>query len=202
MPSVDEKPAFIRHADSLEPYNTDRPCQGHPSVPRHPARPLHRKPTPSFGESRDERIAPLVDTPNLFRSTKDCLGDECEPDYPGFLSIARSRGTLIDAFALVNDGYPQFRVKGFERIGYRVLFSEGRDCDFRFVDQAIAMHARANIFLLCSGDHRFANLATVLRAIGKFVIVYALRSCCSHLLIRSADEFIPLPIKQRGMSAR
>lgn len=202
MPSVDEKPAFIYHADSLELYNVGRPCQGLPSITRNLTSPLRPNPTLSPGESQYERIAPLVDTPNLFHSTKDRLGDEYEPDYAALLSISRSRGTLADAFALVNDGYPPFRVKSFERLGYRVLFSEGRDCDFRFVDQAIAMHARANIFLLCSGDHRFANLATVLRTIGKYVIVCALRSCCSHSLIRSADEFIPLPIKQRRITAR
>lgn len=202
MPLALEKPAFFHYADSLTPYTPARPCQGRPSVPSRLAHPFHRNPTSGFGESQYERTASIADTPNLFRSTKDCFGDEYEPDYAALLSIARSRGTLIDAFALVNDGFPQFRVKGFERIGYRVLFSEGRDCDFRFVDQAIAMHSHASIFLLCSGDHRFADLAIVLRTIGKYVIVSALRSCCSHSLIRSADEFIPLPIKQRGMAAR
>jgi uncharacterized LabA/DUF88 family protein len=141
--------------------------------------------------------AVLADTPNIWFSTEECFGNEYEPDYSELISITNSRGFLSCAIALVNDGLPHHRVRRFQGLGYRVLFSEGKDCDFRFVDQAITMHSRADIFLLCSGDHRFADLATVLRALGKYVIVCALRACCSHHLIRSANEFIPFPVRQR-----
>jgi uncharacterized LabA/DUF88 family protein len=80
-----------------------------------------------------------------------------------------------------------------------VLLSEGRDCDYRFVDQAVAMHRIADSYLLCSGDHRFANLALMLRGLGKHVIVSALRPSCSRSLLVSADEFIPLPISRRNV---
>jgi len=140
----------------------------------------------------------LADTPNIFKSTRECFGDGYLPDYAALLSHAARRGELVSAFAFVNDGFPYCYVRALQRTGYRVLRSEGRDCDYRFVEHAVAMHERADIFLLCGGDRRYRHLASLFRQLGKYVIVAAQRSCCSRRLIKKAHEFVPFPVKQRS----
>lgn len=148
------------------------------------------------GPRSGERVVVLADTPNLFKSTRESFGDAFQPDYAELLSMAQSRGEEIRAFAFVNDGFPRHRANTLRANGFTVLPSEGRDCDFRIVDQAVAMHRYGQTFILCSGDHRFAAISSMLRILGKYVIVAALRQSCSSLLLHNADEFIPFPVLQ------
>jgi hypothetical protein len=140
------------------------------------------------------RVVVLADTPNLFKSTRESFGADFQPDYVELFTMAKSRGGEIRAFAFVNDGFPKRRAGTLRSSGFTVLPSEGRDCDFRIVDQAVSMHRYGHIFILCSGDHRFAAISSMLRMLGKYVIVAALRQSCSSLLMHSADEFIPFPV--------
>lgn len=196
MNPADATPAFV-YSDSYT--NSFRPesntCQGW-SVTPSLSNPIETSAIAS--RSVHKRLILLADSPNLFRSSQDCFGPEYCPDYAELLLIAKSRGKVVTAFAFVNDGFPLRRARALERIGYKTLRSEGRDCDFRFVDQAVAMYRQGDTFLLCSGDHRFAHLASALRDLGKYIIVCALRSCCSRRLIATANEFFPLPVMQRG----
>lgn len=153
-------------------------------------------PTPQ-GLQADGRTIVVVDTPNIFRSTQKVYGEGCLPDYSELLSIAQVHGSLISAFALVNDGYPKHLTMALERTGYTVLQSEGRDCDYRFVEQTVAVYKRADVFMLCSGDHRFSTVTCLLRDVGKRVIVCALKTSCSRHLIANADEFVPFPVRQK-----
>jgi uncharacterized LabA/DUF88 family protein len=142
-------------------------------------------------------VLAFLDTPNLFYSLSERSGGELVPDYDELLAIARSRGSLVAASALVNDGFPETGAAALRRRGYSVARSEGRDCDFRFIAEAIALHRRGDTFLICSGDHRYAELALALRALGKYVIVAAIASCCSMELRASSDEFICFPSKMK-----
>jgi uncharacterized LabA/DUF88 family protein len=151
-------------------------------------------------ESNGKRVLAFLDTPNLFYSLTESSGGDFVPDYNELLSIARSRGSLVRASALVNDGFPQCGAAALSELGYSVARSEGRDCDFRFIAEAIALHRLGDTFLLCSGDHRYAELALALRALGKYVIVAAVVSCCSRELRQSSDEFICFPSKLRKYS--
>ena len=169
---------------------------------------------PNFASSREELVcqelqqAPIptsrtivvVDTPNIFKSTREACGNDCVPDYSELLAMARARGDLVASFALVNDGYPRYLWTALERTGYAVLQSEGRDCDYRFVEQTVAVYREADIFILCSGDHRFSALASLLRDLGKQVIISSVRSCCSRRLIANANEFMPFPVRQKKTS--
>jgi hypothetical protein len=141
------------------------------------------------------RVLAFLDTPNLYYSVTDSTGGDFVPDYGELLAIAGSRGDVLVATALVNDGFPERGAAPLRRQGYVVARSEGKDCDFRLVAEVIALHRSGDIFLICSGDHRFAELALALRALGKYVIVAAAVPACSRKLRVSADEFIPFPAK-------
>jgi uncharacterized LabA/DUF88 family protein len=141
------------------------------------------------------RVVLLVDTPNVFETIRAAYGREFKPDYLALLSLAMSRAVELYPFPLVNDGYPKHFIHKLQITGYQVLLSEGKDCDFRFVEQAIAFHRHGDAFFLCSGDGRFVELAYALRALGKYVVVSAVRSRCANALVRSADEFFPFPVQ-------
>ena len=152
----------------------------------------------TLAASNANRVLAFLDTPNLFYSLSRCSGGDLVPDYDELLAIARSRGPLIAASALVNDGFPEAGAASLRRRGYNIARSEGRDCDFRFIAEAIALHRRGDTFLICSGDNRYAELALALRALGKYVIVVAIASCCSMELRASSDEFICFPSKLKN----
>ena len=175
-------------------------CQGPPSSPNAKSAPLsalsQSKPSQIMGTRRKRELV-FADTPNLFKSAQYCLGNEFVPNYQELLNIGRSKGVLVSAYALVNDGLPAHFVAAFVRSGYRVLRSEGKDCDYRLVDQVIAAHRSGDTFLICSGDHRYAELSLALRGLNKFVIVSAVESSCSRKLLASANEYISLPVRRR-----
>jgi hypothetical protein len=148
------------------------------------------------------RILVFLDTPNLHYSITDSTDGAFIPDYEELLAIARTRGDVVVATALVNDGFLESGASSLRRKGYVVARSEGRDCDFRFVAEVIAQHRFGEIFLLCSGDHCFAELSLALRAIGKYVIVASALPSCSRKLRASADEFIPFPSKPKPIHSR
>jgi hypothetical protein len=162
--------------------------------------PKHELACPGTSNRNGDRVVAFLDTPNLFYSLSQCSDGELVPDYEELLRIARSRGSLITASALVNDGFPEAGAAALRRRGYSVARSEGRDCDFRFIAEVIALHRRGDTFLICSGDNRFAELALALRALGKYVIVAAIAACCSMALRASSDEFICFPAKMRNSS--
>ena len=151
---------------------------------------------------KSQRVVVVADTPNLYKGTQEAFGCDFEPDYTELLSIAKSRGSRLTAFAMVNDGLPRRHVTSLRLRGFVVLTSEGRDCDYRFVDQAISMHNSGDVFILCGGDGRYANLASVLRGINKYVIVSAVRTTCSFRLLRTANEFFPFPVTYSSSGSR
>lgn len=197
MPTAPREPVTLHRARPLTLNKSLSTCQDSPPVQEVAHHALEEMALSSSPTRARARLIVLTDTPNLFRSTQECFGDDYLPDYASLRSIATCRGNLIAAFAFVNDGYPHHRVRALQQTGYRVLRSEGPDCDYRFVEHAIATHEHGDIFLLGGGDHRYSHLASVLRKLGKYVIVSALRSSCSRRLMRKAHEFFPFPIKQR-----
>jgi uncharacterized LabA/DUF88 family protein len=194
--------AFIGRLLKYEPANSHSSyvsCQGLQPARRNAADDAFGR----VGVSRvsdgatQKRVLAFLDTPNLFYSLRETAGGDFVPDYHELLEIARSRGSLMVASALVNDGYPESAAVALRQLGYSVARSEGRDCDFRFIAEAIALHRWGDTFLICSGDHRYAELALALRALGKYVIVVAILPCCSQELRSSADEFVRFPSKLR-----
>jgi hypothetical protein len=128
------------------------------------------------------RLAILAaDEPNNPRLTKY---------WREMLRLAKGRGELIAALAMVNDDVPASWEKQLRALGYTIVYSHARDCDHRMIAQLVHMHDRADVFIVASGDGAFVKIACMLRRLGKQVIVFSAKACLSKALLTVADEFL------------
>lgn len=141
------------------------------------------------------KVAIVLDTPNLARRVQAAFGPTAAPDYSEIRKIAEERGEITEAIAGVNDGIPEFWLRHLRFHGYSVGFSHARDCDDHVVSQIVRVALSANIVLIGSGDGRFTAITTILRAIGKTVIVVAVRTATHRNLLEKADSFVDVPVR-------
>jgi len=136
----------------------------------------------------------LIDTPNIFRSVTRQFGLEARPDYQAFLSAVRTVSTVVHAEALVNDGLPARFKQHIEQSGYAVIPSHAMDVDEKFIARAVKFHARGDLFVLASGDGGYAPLVSLLRSLGRKVIVAAVPGSLSLTLASVADAVVEFPL--------
>jgi uncharacterized LabA/DUF88 family protein len=146
-----------------------------------------------IGQSREPSVV-LGDSPNATKTVISVFGSAARPDWQAILRLGRSLGNPTHGIIAVNDGLPRHISKKFRAMGYAVQISHAWDVDDRVVAQAVRMVSRAQVFVLVSGDGGYCSLVTILKRLGKPVIVVAVESCCHPNLRAIADEFLPMPV--------
>jgi uncharacterized LabA/DUF88 family protein len=152
-------------------------------------------------EEDQMRIAILVDTPNITRAVHQLHGKESQADYRKLLQVAARLGTVVCAKALINDGLPLHQVTKLQSTGLGIVRSHSFDCDDTVVAWAVRLHEQADCFLLCSGDKHFSSLVTLLRQIGRKVVVCAVRTACSRKLRSLSSEYVEMPVLCRSLAS-
>ncbi len=136
----------------------------------------------------------LVDSPNATRSAVSVFGPDAKPDWAAILRLGSLCGDRVCGIVAINDGLPRHMVQKLRAFGYAVQFSHARDVDDRVVAQAVRMVDRAQAFVIVSGDGGYCALVTLLRRLGKRVVVVAVEACCHPRLRAAANEFYRLPV--------
>jgi uncharacterized protein (TIGR00288 family) len=151
---------------------------------------------------KDQRVAVLIDTQNLYYSAKNLYS--AKVNFGEVLKLAVSQRKLIRAFAYVvqtktGEEKPFFEALtklGIEtRIRPLQEFYGGlkkADWDVGIVVDAIRVAPSVDVIVLCSGDGDFLPLVEYLKNQGKRIEVIAFGRSTSSKLREVADEFIDL----------
>lgn len=141
-------------------------------------------------------IAIVLDSVNHYRSVKDKYGPRAEPDWDGLLRKAKNSGFVTAAIAVVNKGVHPSLWNRFEDSGYTVRRALADDCDEFVIAELVKTSRRANVVVIGGGDHKYADIAVLLRQLGKRVIVTAVPGSVAHELLAASDDFVLLPVSR------
>lgn len=147
----------------------------------------HQKPTVSI----------VLDSVNHYRRVKDKYGPGAEPDWDGLLREAKNAGLVTAAIAVVNKGVRPSMWNRFEKAGYTVRRALADDCDEFVIAELVKTSRGADVVVIGGGDHKYAHIATLLRQLGKRVIVTAVPGSVARKLLAASDDFVDLPISPR-----
>jgi len=149
-----------------------------------------------------QRVAVLIDVPNLYHSAKNIYG--ARVNFGAILKLAVSNRSLIRAFAYV------VRTKtGEEKPFFEALIKLGietrvrdlqefygglkkADWDVGITVDAIRISSSVDVIVLCSGDGDFLQLADYLKNQGKRIEIIAFGKSASAKIKEAADEFLDL----------
>ena len=144
---------------------------------------------------REVRVSIVLDSVNHMRSAKEFYGPAAEPDWEGFLRDAKVAGAVTAAVAVVNNGARPALWNRFEHFGYTVSrCTDAPDCDELVIAELVRTCHRADVVVIGGGDHKYKDVATVLRQISKRVIVAAVRGSVSRDLLAASDQFVDMPV--------
>lgn len=137
----------------------------------------------------------LVDTPNILRSARDRFGLTARPDYGQFNhALRRASRPVVRAEAFVNDGVSVAFAEYLQRLRFAVVYSHAVDCDEMLISRGVTLHKHAEVFVICSGDGKYASLAEMLRSLGRRVVVSAIPGSISRQLVAVADAVVNFPV--------
>ncbi|MDD5221324.1 MAG: NYN domain-containing protein [Candidatus Paceibacterota bacterium] len=149
---------------------------------------------------KDQRVAVLIDTQNLYYSAKNLF--DAKVNFKSVLETAVASRKLIRVFAYVvqtktREEQPFFDALANLGIETRVRplqeFYGGlkkADWDVGIVIDAVRVANSVDVIVLASGDGDFIPLVEYLKNQGKRVEVVAFGKSTSSLLKEAADEFI------------
>jgi len=149
-------------------------------------------PAPDSSDARP-RCAIVLDSPNHYRGVKALHGPEAEPDWEGLLREARLVASVTPV-AVVNSGARPDLWNRFEDAGWDVVCSDAPDCDEMVIAQIVRTSLAADIVVIGGGDHKYADVAALLKQVGKRVIVTAVRGSVARDLLDVSDDFVDLPV--------
>lgn len=152
--------------------------------------------------SQMERVALIVDTPNIAKSLIRHHGPKTRPDYASLIRIAKSWGRVVAAVALVNDGVSPALSNALSAIGFQVKFSHAFDCDDAVVAWTVRLHHCADRIVICSGDHGYLPLVHLLQTIRRKVVVCAVDKSCNRRLRHISDQYLEVPSYIAGAIVR
>lgn len=151
---------------------------------------------------RDQRVAILADTQNLYHTAQHLYSRNI--DYSALLEEATSDRALIRAiaYAIRADAPEEERFfEALEDIGFEAkvkdirTFADGSkkaDWDVGMSLDAVSLAPHVDVVVLCTGDGDFTRLCSHLRHAGVRVEVMSFKSSTAEGLIEAADSFIDL----------
>lgn len=142
------------------------------------------------------KVSIVLDSVNHYRRVKDKYGPEAEPDWDGLLIDAKNAGFVTAAIAVVNKGVHPSMWNRFEDAGYTVRKALADDCDEFVIAELVKTCRRADVVVIGGGDHKYADIAMILRELGKRVIVTAVPGSVARELLAASDDFVHLPVRR------
>lgn len=104
-------------------------------------------------------------------------------------------GTVTAAIAVVNNGARPDLWNRLADSGYTVVrCTDAPDCDELVIAEIVRTCHPADVVVIGGGDHKYKDVAIVLRQIGKRVIVAAVRGSVSRDLLAASDQFVEMPV--------
>lgn len=142
------------------------------------------------------KVSIVLDSVNHYRRVKDKYGPDVEPDWGGLLRDAKNAGFVTAAIAVVNRGVHPSLWNRFEDVGYTVRRALADDCDEFVIAELVKTWRRADVVVIGGGDHKYAEIAMMLREVGKRVIVAAVPGSVACELLAASDDFVHLPVRR------
>ncbi len=149
-----------------------------------------------------QRVAVLIDVPNLYHSAKNIYG--ARVNFGAILKTAVSQRNLIRAFAYVvrtKTGEEKPFFEALTKLGIETRVRDLQeffgglkkaDWDVGITVDAIRIAPSVDTIVLASGDGDFLQLVEYLKNQGKRVEIIAFGKSASSKLKEEADEFIDL----------
>ncbi len=88
------------------------------------------------------RAALLVDTPNLYYTTKRAFGPAARPDYSAIYELGRQFGH-VRAIAFVNPGASEAFIAALHAMGYEIERPVADDVDYALIAKAVSLSGRS-----------------------------------------------------------
>jgi hypothetical protein len=139
-------------------------------------------------------VSIVLDSVNHYRRVKAKYGPQAEPDWDSLLRDAKDAGFVTAAVAVVNKGVNPAMWNRFEDAGYTVRRALADDCDELVIAEIVKTSRRADIVVIGGGDHKYADIAALLRQLGKYVIVTGVSGSVAYELLAASDDFVNLPV--------
>lgn len=149
-----------------------------------------------------QRVAVLIDVPNLYHSAKNLYG--ARVNFGAILKLAVGQRNLIRAFAYVvrtKTGEEKAFFEALTKLGIETRVRDLQeffgglkkaDWDVGITVDAIRIAPSVDIIVLVSGDGDFLQLIEYLKNQGKRVEIIAFGKSASSKLKEGADEFLDL----------